>query len=168
VRAGGTALRVLRDLACSAALLWVAASYYLAATDISRSALGDELGARGLPTAYAALLAALAVLLLAKASLGLLRRRTARAADAPEHGQPRVGRTLRRAAGVLGIGVAYVLAVPFIGYPIAIAAVISAMAVYQGERRTVRIALVAILGAVGFWTFFELLLGIPMPAPWTS
>jgi putative tricarboxylic transport membrane protein len=157
-----------RDLTCSLVLLAVAALYYALARDLGQTALSDAVGPAGLPMAYAAVLALLAVLL---GAVAWLRRRlgaTAASGVSPGDAEAEAGpaRRVRRAAGALGIGVIYLLIVPWIGYPFAIALAIAAMAVYQGERPTLRLVLIACAGAGALFALFDLVLGVPTPAPW--
>lgn len=157
-----------RDLVCSATLLAVAGAFFALASRLGQSALADGVGPAGLPLVYAAALAVLAV------SIGLgalLQRRRApglAAAPASEHDTtaPSVVIRLRRAAGALSIGVAYLVGLPLIGYPIALALALGAMAAYQGERPGVRMILIAIGGSGLFYVLFDTVLGISMPAPW--
>jgi hypothetical protein len=62
------------------------------------------------------------------------------------------------------IGVGYILAVPWLGYPISIALVILAATAAQGGRLGGRAAVVAVCGALFFWLLFVVLLGIPQPS----
>ena len=71
---------------------------------------------------------------------------------------------LRRAAGVLAIGVGYVLVAPFAGYVPAIALVIVALAAYQGASLDAKLLLTALAGAVFLWFVFVYLLHIRQPA----
>jgi hypothetical protein len=77
-------------------------------------------------------------------------------------------RRLARALGALAIGVGYLLLVPVIGYPFAIALTIASMAAYQGERLGWRLALVACAGAGALFVLFDWVLGVSMPAPWNA
>jgi hypothetical protein len=154
---------VRRDLACSLTLLAVSAVYYGLARAIGETALSDDIGAAGLPTIYAAVLAALAVLL----GLGAVLRHRLVTTSAPSDGVSPLSQ-LRRAGGTLAIGAAYLVVVPVIGYPFAIALAIGAMAIYQGERATLRVLLVACAGAAALFVLFDLVLGIDMPAPWNG
>ena len=77
-----------------------------------------------------------------------------------------LGLMLRRAGGVLGIGIGYLLIVSVVGYMIALVIVLAAMLIYFGERASGRIALAATVGAGLFWVLFDRLLGIPMPGIW--
>lgn len=175
---------MLKDSIAAVTLLCVAGAYFHATGAISDSALGDEIGARGLPLVYAGVLAALAASLLIKA---LLNRRWVRrstvstsnpqssaAADqaahrGQAHGADRsdsasTGHTLARAAGLLAIGVAYLGLVSYLGYVIALALLLAAVACYQGARGGLRLGSLAAAGAVFFWLLFDRLLGVDMPS----
>ena len=151
-----------RDLTCAAVLLFVAGSYYALASNIGRSALADEVGPAGLPVVYALVLATIALVLAGQAVLRTLLLRAVD--DSAAAGQPTL--VLRRAGGVFAIGIGYVLGVPLVGYFLALVLVIAAMALYQGERASARLATIAVAGAALFWLLFVRLLGIPMPALW--
>ena len=155
-----------RQLICSVILLIIAAGYYSVASHIGRSALADEIGPAGLPVVYALVLAAVALALAAKALFRPLLLRTVAATAAA--GEPTPGFLLRRAGGVFAIGVGYVLIVPLAGYFLTLVLVIGAMALYQGERASARVATVAVVGAAIFWLLFVELLGVPMPTLWGS
>ena len=153
-----------RQLTCSVILLMIAAGYYSVASHIGRSALADEVGPAGLPVVYALVLAAVALALAATTLFRPLLLRTVAVTAAA--GEPTLGFLLRRAGGVFAIGVGYVLIVPLTGYFLTLVLVIAAMALYQGERASVRLATVAVAGAAVFWLLFVGLLGVPMPALW--
>jgi hypothetical protein len=153
-----------RDLSCAALLLAVAAGYDALARGIGQTALADAIGPAGLPRIYAAVLAVLAVALGAVACLGRLRAEP----HPPENDGVTLARRLSRAAGAIAIGVAYLAIVPMIGYPFAMALTIAAMIVYQGERPTLRVALVASAGAAALFLLFDWALGVTMPAPWNA
>lgn len=155
-----------RDLICSLVLLAVAALYYVFARDLGQTALSDAVGPGGLPSIYAAVLAALAVLL--GASAGLRRLRAVPGAPAATSGEPGPAHQLGRALGALAIGAGYLLIVPVIGYPFAVALAIAAMAAYQGERLGWRLALISCAGAGALFVLFDLVLGVSMPAPWNA
>ncbi len=155
-----------RQLTCSAILLMIAAGYYSVASHIGRSALADEVGPAGLPVVYALVLATVALALAATALFRPLLLRTVAVTAAA--GEPTLGFLLRRAGGVFAIGVGYVLIVPLAGYFLTLVLVIAAMALYQGERASARLATVAVAGAAVFWLLFVGLLGVPLPALWGS
>lgn len=64
------------------------------------------------------------------------------------------------------IGIVYVAIVPFVGYPFTTALAILAMAIYQGEKLSWRLAIVACAGAALLYLLFDVVLGVDMPAPW--
>ncbi len=152
---------MLKDLIGALILLLTGAVYYYLASDINQSALDDEIGAAGRPVVYATLLAAIALALAAKALIVWRLMRTD--PERPFNDLEGEGRKLWRAAGMLGIGIAYVAAVRFSGYLISLAAVIALVALYQGERAGWRLARIALGGGVAFWIFFDRVLGIDMP-----
>ena len=150
-----------KDLICALLLLLAAGGYYVASLGINRSALADEVGATGLPTAYAIALAALAMALAVKA---LLSWRFAPGRGRGSDGDFRSeGKRLVRAVGMLAIGIGYVIVVDFVGYTLSLVAVIALVAIYQGERMDRRLATIALGGGALFFVFFDLLLGIDMP-----
>jgi cell division protein FtsW (lipid II flippase) len=155
-----------RDLICSVMLLGIAVLYYVLARDLGETALSDAVGPGGLPMVYAAVLAMLALLLGLSALVS--RAREAPSASSVSFGEPSPVRRLARALGAMAIGVGYLLLVPVIGYPFAIALTIASMAAYQGERLGWRLALVACAGAGALFVLFDWVLGVSMPAPWKA
>jgi putative tricarboxylic transport membrane protein len=151
-----------RDLRFGCVMLAISAGYYWMATLIPTSQLADAVGPRGLPTMYAALLALLSIILIVGS---LLRRRGALPAD-DSSSRDVQGRTGWRVAGMLGIGVIYIAAAPWLGYLLSIAALILATTYYQGGALNRYVALVAISGAVFFWLLFVVLMRIPQPPGW--
>ena len=78
-------------------------------------------------------------------------------------------RRLRGAAVMLGIGLAYVAVVAFLGYPLALAGVLAGAALYQGERPGWRLVRIALGGGAAFWLFFDGFLRLDMPSGfWTA
>ncbi|NOT43277.1 MAG: tripartite tricarboxylate transporter TctB family protein [Acidobacteria bacterium] len=140
-----------RDGVLGLVLLGVAVAYYAAASAIPPSDLADAVGPGGLPRAYAVVLGALA--------LGLLARGRGHQ-DAGPHVSRRL---LLRVAGLLGLGAVYVLLLPWAGYPLSIAGLIIGTAYYQGGRLDRRVVAVGALGAVVLWLVFVQVLGIDHP-----
>ena len=153
-----------RDLVFGCGMLALSGAYYLLATTIPYSLLDDAIGPQGLPKAYALLLAALSILQIIRA---LARRPSVAAVPAaPRSGQLRA---LWRAIGMLMIGVAYLVVVPWLGYVASIAGLIFVTILYQNSSGRRRAAAVAVSGALFFWLLFVQLLGIAQPAGfWTS
>ena len=138
-----------RDGALGIAGLVLAGAYYLMAADVPESQLADAVGPQGLPKIYAAVLAGLSLILIARSF-------TRRAAD--EKAPP-----LLRPLGLLAFGAVYIAVVPWLGYVMSIALLIAATAWFQGGVFTTRIALVSVGGAALFWLMFVQLLGVPHP-----
>ncbi len=154
----------MRELVCSIALFAVAAGYYFAASGLSRNALSDEVGPAGLPSAYALVLAAIAIIMgLAAGTRIVLRRLRSESASSLK-----IGFMLRRAGGVLGIGIGFLLIVTVLGYFLATTVMLAAMLLYEGERPGLRVALAACGGAAVLWLLFDRVLGVPMPGLWGS
>ena len=135
-------------------MMAVAGVYYAAARLIPESQLADAVGPQGLPKTYAVVLASLSLILIVKS-----------AKAAPEEQRYALGRV----AGMLAIGVVYIIAAPWVGYMPSIAALILVTIYYQGGAINRRVALVSVSGAVFFWLLFVFVLGIPQPAGfWSS
>jgi putative tricarboxylic transport membrane protein len=147
-----------RDFAAGLLGVTLAIVYYAMATGIQNSQLADEVGPAGLPKIYAVFLGGFSALLMVRA---LLRPAAVGGKTRP------VGEelfALRRALGILAIGVAYVVLVPWLGYPLAIALVIAVASLYGGGQISLRLAAIAALGALGLWFVFVFLLHIGQPA----
>ncbi len=152
-----------KDLLSGAVLLAVAGTYYTWSTQIADSTLSDEIGADGLPKMLAIILGILAVCLIGRALLAMgLRPATAPAANAEEEEDDNA--PMPRALGFLAFGAAYVLLLPFVGYIIATALLIGAIAIYEGApRRSWIVPVAAIGGGLFYWAIFVKLLGVNQP-----
>ena len=137
-----------------------AGAYYAMAEAIPRSLLADAVGAHGLPRVYAIGFAVLSLILVARGVLLRLRAKP----QADEDGGEEITRThLTRAAGMLGIGVFYIVALPWIGYIPALAILTVATVHYQGGKITRRTVALAVVGALVLWAIFVVALDIPQP-----
>ena len=143
-----------RDVAFGSATLALGALYYWLAGSIAVSSLADAIGPQGLPRIYALALIGLSLVLIVSG---------ARPPATSRSPKPGARSHLSRAAGMLLIGIAYVLVVPYVGYMLSIAAVILATIYYQGGGLTRHAAVVAICGGVFFWLLFVLGMGISQP-----
>jgi len=137
------------DLALGAGALALAGAYGAMAAAIPVSLLSDAVGPGGVPLMIAGLMAgAGAVLILRTALVG-----AGEAKERPDH---------LRAAGLLGLMVLYVLAIPLLGYPLALGLLAAAVAWFGGARGPSLPFFAA--GLAGFfWVMFVALLGIPFP-----
>lgn len=138
------------DVALGVGALALAGAYGAMAQAIPVSMLSDAVGPGGVPLVIAGMMAvAGAGLLLRTALVG-----PGAAKDSPNH---------VRAAGLLALLVLYVLAVPLLGYPLAIGILAAAITWFAGGRGMTIAAFAAGLAGV-FWFGFVKLLGIPFPA----
>lgn len=155
-------MRIPQDTAIGTVMLGVAVLFWWEADKIRLSPLDGPVGAQGLPKTLAWALGMLAVILILRSLIGawLARRNVVAVSDPP------VGIDWRphfRAAGMLAIGIGYLLILNVVGYIAAIAALLLAVSLYIGARPSVRTFAVAILGAVFFYGLFVLFLGIRLP-----
>ena len=150
-----------KDVGFGSATLALSVGYYWMAATIPSSQLADGIGPQGLPKAYAILLAVFSLILIGR-SLARPRSKLA-TTPAPER-TPRS--PLWRVAGMLAIGVVYILVAPWLGYVLSIAGLLLATTYYQGGTINRQVAMVAVSGAVFFWFLFVVLMGIPQPPGW--
>jgi putative tricarboxylic transport membrane protein len=148
-----------KDILGGIILLVVAGAYYGATLQIPESSLSDEVGAQGLPTILAFLLAGLAVLIIVRGVV-MARRQLAAAAVAEDAGEA----PPRRALGLLAIAAGYIAVAPLVGFAPALALLIAAVAIYEGMAASWRLIMVAASGALAFWLLFVQLLGVEQPA----
>ncbi|TCK23589.1 tripartite tricarboxylate transporter TctB family protein [Ancylobacter aquaticus] len=152
-----------QDFLSGGVLVALAAAYYAASGSIAESTLSDEIGATGLPRLLAMLLALIGVALIARTAFVALSARRARVpAEAPAEEEE--GAPLPRAIGLLLIGGAYVVLLPFIGYFLAVALLIAGVALYEGAARSWVVPAAALGGATLYWAIFVKLLGVHQPA----
>ena len=145
-----------RDSVLGCAGLALALGYYLAAAALQDTLLSDAIGPQGLPKIYAYVLAALSAILLVNSLQARLDAEASRLA-------------VKRAAGILVIGVLYVVLVQYVGYVPTIALLIAGTTYYQGAQFNGRVVIAALGGAFFLWLLFVALLGIPQPTglwPW--
>ena len=163
-----------RDLIGGLAAILIGAGYLTMALQIRASALSDTVGPAGFPKALAALMIGLGIVLCGRALIAGRRRRVAvtavpesgtaeAAADADSEREFSGFGGLVRAAGMLAIGIAYLLIVRAVGYVPAVAALIVAAALYGGAALSWRVFAIGIGGALVYWLVFVLFLGIPLP-----
>jgi len=149
-------VKLSRDDALGLGMIVLAAAYWVAADRIPVSLLADAVGADGVPKVLAVALAVCGALLLVTTRL----RRPPAAMEPVIDGE---ARTHLRAAGLLAGLVVYILLLPVLGYPLAIALLIAAVAIYGGTAIRPSVAGIAVAGSLLFWVFFVRVLGIGMP-----
>jgi putative tricarboxylic transport membrane protein len=146
-----------RHTAFGVLMLVLAVVYYNSASAIPQSGLADAVGPQGLPRIYAAALAALALVRIARS------RQPAAVSGVPAAGGGRPSTDVLRSLGLLTIGVGYVLIVPWAGYIAAIALLIGTTIGYQARAWRRTDAMIAVAGALFLWILFVLFLGIRQP-----
>jgi hypothetical protein len=163
--------RIPRDVWIGLAAFALGAWYWQAADDIPISPLDGVVNAAALPQMLGIAMMLFSVLLVLRALLVEMmylraaRRVAGKVSDRPEEeGQDFTPRQHLKAAGVIVIGVIYLIILPWLGYVPSIALLIAAVSVYIGARAGLYTAGVALGIAVTFYLLFVQLLGIPLPA----
>lgn len=154
-----------RDLIGAGIALALAGAYWIGATHIHKSSLiGKGVGADALPKGLAISLAVLAVILVLQTVFQ--RRKGPLPQDAPASPEKlaEARRKHLRAVGMFLIGLAFFLAVGYVGYIPAIFAMICVTVVYNGRPMSWRVAGIAAVLTAVFYAVFDLVLHIPMPS----
>ena len=154
----------MKNVFCGILTLLLGVLYLVEARQIPVSALSDAVGASGFPVLIASGLIILSIFLIAQSVLRLASGRGGPVAgkDPGVWSDPRT--TTLKAAGLAAIGTVFLLIMPWIGYPVSLAFLLGAVALYQGKRLGLPVTAVAVGGAVAFWLLFVFILGIPLPA----
>jgi hypothetical protein len=160
-----------RNLIGGVATIIIGVAYLAMAQGLRASALSDSVGPAGFPKALAYALIILGVVLCTQSLLAIRGRRSAAAADGPSaaadaaaNGEDFGGvRGVSKAAGMLALGVLYLMIVRYLGYVPSIALLIIAASLYLGTPFSWRVAAIGIAGAVIYWVVFVWILGIPQP-----
>jgi putative tricarboxylic transport membrane protein len=150
-----------RDIALGITALVFSVVYIIEASRIPRSALGDTVGAGGVPTTLGWIMAGAAVLLILhqlwlRRIGGLVKAKVSEAFEAP-------GRTALVAGGVVLIAALYIAVIRWLGYLPSTALLLAAMLVYQRVPLNWRIVAVAVGGSMALWLLFDAFLGISLP-----
>lgn len=164
--------RIPRDVWIGLAMLGVAIAYGRVAAGIPISPLDGIVNASVMPTALAWTLGVLAVLLIVRAvsvqvMMASATRRQAPAAPEPAEAAPEADRgalqTHLRALGMAGLALAYLVALPRLGYVPSVFLLVAAVGLYTGARPGLQLLAVAAGAAVTYYVVFVRLLGIPLP-----
>jgi putative tricarboxylic transport membrane protein len=151
---------VTRDARVALGLLVLAGLYWLGADQIRVSRLEGIVGAQAVPKGLAVSLAILSALLLARELWRA--RRTAAVAIGTDSEASATAAHLR-AAGMLLIGVGYLVVVNTVGYVPAVSLLVLATARFMGRAWSAELILLAAGGALLYYLLFAGLLGIPLP-----
>lgn len=164
--------RVPRDIWIGIVTLIFAGMYWQAADGIAISPLDGIVNAGALPKMLALALMLFSILLMLRALLTeVLYLRAARraagiVANRPEEeaGKQFSNAQHLKAAGVLGIGIVYLLILPYLGYIVSVALLIGVMAVYIGAKPNAYTVSVAVGITIIFYLLFVQFLDIPLPS----
>lgn len=165
--------RVHRDVWIGLLAVIFAGAYWMGAEGIPISPLDGAVNAAAMPKALAAALAGFSLLLIVRSLLVEWMFFRAAKSGSAKAGQARAGAeddeksvTLRqhlRAAGVVLIGILYLLILPHLGYLLSVTLLVFGMSIYLGAKAGLYTAAVAIVLAVVFYLLFVRLLHIPLP-----
>ncbi len=170
--------RIPRDIWIGFATMVLAGVYWYGADQIPISPLDGAVNAAAMPKALAYALGGLALILILRALAieVITRRATADATTdagapvdaataAPKDRGDAVSRGKRhlRAAGMLGFGITYLIAVPYLGYMLSIALLVFGVAGYMQARPDRKLLLLSVGVAVFFYLLFVRFLDIPLP-----
>jgi hypothetical protein len=142
-----------RDAAFGLGAIMLGAAWFHQAAIIEDSLLSDAVGAGGVPMALAAIMTGAGALLVLRS---LWR--------APPPGEVRSRAAHLKAAGLLVLMVAYALAAPVFGYPLALGVFAAAVAAFAGAPATATTLAFGAGTAALFWLGFVKLLGVAFPA----
>lgn len=164
--------RIPRDVWIGLAALALGVWYWRAAGDIPISPLDGVVNAAALPRMLASAMVIFSILLILRALLvEAMFLRAARKATAPvpperpeEEGMTFTRQQHLKAAGVIVIGIVYLLILPWLGYVLSATLLVAGTAVYIGARAGLYTLGVAAAVAVVYYLLFVQLLSIPLPA----
>lgn len=148
-----------RDFAGGFAATVIGSVYLYFTLQIRSSALADSVGPAGIPKVLGVLMILLGAILCMQATYKYVK--------SAKPIQPEwTGQQIRilRAAGLLLLGVAYLVIVKTLGYALSIAVLIMITTLYQGTMFSWRVPVIAAGGGLALWLIFDRLLGIAMPS----
>lgn len=148
-----------KDMIAGLFLVAVGSVYYSLADSLPRSLLSDRVGAAGFPKLLAVTLIAFSVVLIVQSLLRSKASPTRQKGEDNGRGDYR----FRAAAGMLSLGIIYLIIVSRVGYMLSIALLLMAALRYQGVPVSRNMLLTGVLGGIFFWAFFVFALKTPMP-----
>ncbi|MFT7440990.1 MAG: putative tricarboxylic transport membrane protein, partial [Sulfitobacter sp.] len=145
-----------RDFVGGIATIIIGGFYLSLAYDLRSSALDDIVGPGGMPRAYGWAMVFLGLALCLATLLTTWRKNL----DDQWKDQ---GRRILWAAGLLAIGICYLLIVNVVGYLVSMVMLIAATMVYHGERPSLKVLGTSVFGGTMLWALFVFVLGVHMP-----
>lgn len=163
--------RIPRDVWIGLAALALGVWYWRAAGEIPISPLDGVVNAAALPRMLAVAMMGFSILLILRALLvEAMYLRAARRVAGPvaperpgEDGHSFTRGQHLKAAGVVLIGIVYLLILPWLGYVPSVVLLVAGMSIYIGAQAGLHTLGVAVAVAVAFYLLFVVLLGIPLP-----
>lgn len=157
----------IATLIVSLALFALAVGYWFAADTIPASRLAGQVGADGLPKLLGVALGSLSLLLALQTIIEMRRGENKRVVRSTPNEE--VESSMRwsehlNAFGLLGIGVGYLLILPYLGYMVSATLLLATVATYSGLKPSLSTVLFAIGGGISFYVIFVKVLQIPLPA----
>ncbi len=148
-----------KDFTGGVAAIVIGSVYLYFSLQIRSSPLTDTVGPAGLPKILGVLMILLGAILALQATYRYLKTKTPTQSEWTGQ-QTRI----LRAAGLLLLGIGYLLIVNTFGYALSISILILFAAMYQGARFNWQVPVIAAGGGLCLWLVFDRLLGISMPA----
>lgn len=150
-----------KDLGLGLIALVFSVVYIIEASRIRTSALGDSVGAGGVPMILGWVMAATASVIILhqlwlKRTGKFLPAKVTEAFETP-------GRTFAIAAGVVAMAAVYIAVLRWLGYIPSTALLLAGMLAYQGVGPSRRLVMVPVLGAIVLFLLFDTLLGLNLP-----
>ena len=158
-----------RNLIGGILTLVIGAGYLAMANNLRASALSDTVGPAGFPKALAYVVILLGLILCGQSLAAMLAARSrALAPTAAEGAEPASDgseslRGILKAAGLLALGIVYLMVVRWLGYLPSVAVLMIASAIYLGTPLSLRVVAIGVAGAIVYWVMFVWVLGIPLP-----
>ena len=152
-----------KDIWIGLTFLLVATVYWLESDKIRISPLDGPVNASGLPKSLAIALGGLALVLIIRSLIATTF--WGRPGDAGQSGSS-LAEVLQphfRAAGMIAIGIGYLLVVSWLGYAFAIVALLLVVSLYNGASLSRISVAIALAGGVLYHLMFVEFLGIPLP-----
>lgn len=152
---------MMKDLILGAIAVVFGGVYMREASRIPRSALGDAVGAGGVPIVLGAIMCMCGMLLIAR-TLWLWRAGTfVPAAISKVFADP--WRLFIMAGGVIAMTAVYLILLDPLGYILAMMLYLTAVIHFQRVPLSARSLMVAVGGTAALWLLFDTLLGIDLP-----
>lgn len=155
---------MIGNLISGGVLFALSTGYYLAAAAMPTSILDTTVNSAAFPKllGMAGMLFSIALVV-----QSLLTRRASPVEEPPNADEPERAdekwRPHLRALGLLIIIGLFIVALELVGYPVAVAALILAVSIYQGYPPSWASVVIAAAGGLMFWLFFMVFLGIHLP-----